>query len=817
MLNILKNIVVYAAILIIGMYFSVWAFSPFAANYFISQSLEEHQLELKDESTIRYNPFLSRLDIDTLAITKNSENVFKLSSLTLEISAYQLLFNEVNVTKLLIDGLYLVVDKQNESFSIAGINIPSAKIEEGKTKPVHSENDDKAENNSELSDTPATELALQLIMPSMRLTNSAINIIDSDKEHTLQLKEVSVDVTKITSSLQNLSLNVFADLDGSDISIFASTELINEIGDINFEIDIEEVDLFKFDHWFSPYISVTNGLVSYKGKHSIQLSKDGIRLEIEDLGFHSQGIAFNKNDIHFSLGEQDFNSELMSLDLSTDAHFVVTGSGDLQWRDITAFNKMTHQVLLAIAQLSLSDVGIYTESGANNHSDSKEAEYRITINDISLLDSFFSNDTEDEIPALTLFSELTINETELTNKELIMDSIALAGLKSNIQLAEDKHIKNLIMTLEELSQAISTDSNDGAGSAQLENKEQQAPSLHIQLNRFSLVDSFNIQFSDQSVSPNYARYVKINELTAGPFDNAKPNQTTVVKMKGISNQYTNFDFVMDTKPFLPEPEYHLKGILNQLDLESLTPYVKDALGYEIESGQLDLNLDVQLIGTQIDGDSHIFLRGIELSSVEDYEKDESSGQSYIAFNTALGMLKDSDGNVELDLPISGDTSSPSFGLSGFVTLIVKRATIAGAKDYLTMTFVPYASLVKIVMAADKHLLKVQISDLNYEPTIVEITEEQQEFLTTFSDLLKDKSDLQIKLCGVSTAEDIGKEKGAKLNKEEVEALMGISEQRGSNFKKYMVEEQNISSSRLLLCKPRIDNNVDSVPHVRFET
>ena len=181
------------------------------------------------------------------------------------------------------------------------------------------------------------------------------------------------------------------------------------------------------------------------------------------------------------------------------------------------------------------------------------------------------------------------------------------------------------------------------------------------------------------------------------------------------------------------------------------------------------------------------------------------------------MLKDSDGNVDLDLPISGDTSSPSFGLSGFLTLIVKRATIAGAKEYLTMTFVPYASLVKIVLAADRHLLKLEISNLNYQPTVVEVSEEQEAFLTTFADLLKDKTDLQIKLCGVSNAEDLGKSKGSKLNKDEIETLINISEQRGNNFKKYMVEEKEISSSRLLLCKPRINNGVESIPHIRFET
>ena len=121
-----------------------------------------------------------------------------------------------------------------------------------------------------------------------------------------------------------------------------------------------------------------------------------------------------------------------------------------------------------------------------------------------------------------------------------------------------------------------------------------------------------------------------------------------------------------------------------------------------------------------------------------------------------------------------------------------------------------------MIAADKHLLKLEISNLNYTPTAIEVGDDQQEFITTFSELLTDKSDLQIKLCGVSTAADIGKERGEKLTAVEIEALIKLSEQRGNAFKQYMVEEKHISSSRLLLCKPRIDNRKEAVPHIKFE-
>ena len=850
MLHLLKNLVKFTAILIAGIYLSIWALSPFIANHFIAQYLEQHQLELKSQSTIRYNPFLSRLTIDSLVVKNQKADVLSLSSLSLEISAYQLISRKLNVTELLIDGLYLVVDKQAESLSIAGIRIPTVEetiaeepgIEQAVSVSPNPDLPSSGLSNSEAqsSETQNTELDFQLLMPEMRITDSKIEIIENGQLHTLKLNDIGLHVNKITPNLQTLSLSLLAEFNKADIAISASTEIVNQLGQISFDVDVKNVDMHKFSHFFTPEVTLENGFVSYKGMHNIKLMEEGIRLEISDFGIKTQGIEVNKNDIHFTLGEQQFNSPLMTVDVRNETQLTVAGKGDLLWQDVNVFNKTANETLVAISQLALNGLDLY----------SSEGQYKVTIDMTSLSDSFFSNNTENDIPALTAFSALMVNDIELTNQSLSINTVELAGLKSDIQLDKNKQIKNLILTLDQLNEAIAGNKDDSdeavtteeltsqnvnlkdstnqadiktanPETSQIANQEAAenagSAEFHLQLNNFSLVDSANIQFTDQSVSPVYARFVKVEELSAGPFDNQKPDQTSVIKVTGISNNYTSFDIGVDAKPFLAAPSYTIKGSLNQLDLESLTAYVKTALGYEIESGQLDLAMDVKLIGSQIDGNSHILLRSIELSSVEDYENKEASNQSYIPFNTALGMLKDGDGNVELDLPVSGDTSSPSFGFSGFITLLVKQATIAGAKDYLTMTFVPYASLVKIVMAADKHLLKIEISDLNYAPMKFEVTEDQDAFIATFTELLKDKTDLQVKMCGVSTAEDIGLEKGKKLSNEHIEALIRISEQRVNNFKRFMVEEKGINSSRLVLCKPRIDNTMHAAPHIMFET
>jgi hypothetical protein len=180
------------------------------------------------------------------------------------------------------------------------------------------------------------------------------------------------------------------------------------------------------------------------------------------------------------------------------------------------------------------------------------------------------------------------------------------------------------------------------------------------------------------------------------------------------------------------------------------------------------------------------------------------------------MLKDSDGNVELDIPLSGDTSSPSFGMSGFVSLLIKQATMMAAKDYLMTTFVPYANVISIAMTAGDYLLKIRFNDLEFPATKTELQPEHSEFLAQFSALLKDQADEHITLCAIAIAQDIGKDAGTKItDKKELSQLKKISLARMHAFKSYMVKTEKLASSRLLLCTPQIDSSIDAKARITF--
>ena len=183
--------------------------------------------------------------------------------------------------------------------------------------------------------------------------------------------------------------------------------------------------------------------------------------------------------------------------------------------------------------------------------------------------------------------------------------------------------------------------------------------------------------------------------------------------------------------------------------------MKQAMQMELKSGQLNADLDVTLTGEELDGNVVVLLQGLETAIADSDEAGALIDQGALPFNMALGMLKDGNGDVELDVPLAGSTSDPEFGMSSIITLITQKAIWMATQDYLMTTFVPYANIVSAAMTVGEFALKLRFDDLEYQVKQIEPNDAQQEYLNSFIALMLDKEDTRVNLCAISTPADIG--------------------------------------------------------------
>ena len=786
------KIAAFIGIFFICLYSLIWLITPAATRFYSSEilklALNDNDLVLSDASSIRYNPFFSHLTIYDLTLTKGSaagEAVLIIEQLNLEVSLYKLFINQFQITEFEINGLFLKVNIDGDNIEIAGIPL--------------NKNNNSAQNTEELKEEAS---AIILKMAQFKLYDADIEISLNGKQHSLDISALGIERVHASKKDQSVGIIVDANFDNAPLTVSLSAQLNDGLGVITSYTTITDFDLTHINEFLPPSITSLSGRMSYKSEQKVTLTENTTEIEIRQLEFKTEQLKLHQDDILVALDKQILSSDDIHIELAQNNTPKIIANAAMIVENFKATHLNEDQVLAQFNQLALTNINI----------NAQHQEHQVKVETISLANAAFSEDTSNDSLPLVQFNNFTINNLQASEHGLSIQLATLSGFSVDVEIDENKALSNLVvLPSNEQQEVIEVEENIEEVISQ-----EQASDFILQIGEFSFIDDGHINFVDNSVSPLFKRNITITKLTAGPVDNQQVETKTLFEIMGKSEEYAYFNFSGFSQPFLPKPIHHLEGGFKEISLPAVSTYMKEALQYVFDSGQLDLAVNTTITGDDIDGEMDILMRGLELTAAEDDEVNSMSDHSAIPFSVALGMLKDRDGNVELEVPLSGKTSDPSFGMSGFITLLIKQATMSAAQEYLMTTFVPYANVVSIAMTAGDFLLKIRFNDLEFPATKTALQPSHNAFLSEFAALLEDKPDENITLCGIGTAADIGKAPGTDISsKADVKKLKTLSLARMKAFKSYMVKTEKLSSSRLLLCTPQIDSAADAKPRITF--
>ena len=825
-------------------YFSIgmliWISSPWIVNYFLSPVLAERDLSLSEQSSIRYNPFITALEVKDLALIQASDIKgdagLTLDNAYVEASLWQLLFDKAYVSEVTLSGLAVKVIKSEQGLSVAGVIVQDSNTDEAKPSEQPENTEDEGSKQT------AKANPYQLILDKVQLSQSAIAINWLGHQHNLAIDEFILSDVLLSEKTQQGSLVLALKLNEQPINLSSDFALQDAKGAADVSLDVDKVDLAKFNHFIfasnegnadsaNKADKLNAGTISVGLKQTVELSQTSLSLDISDFNLSLDNLDMLTAGVSTTLAKKQILAEdfKVSLDLTGQNSLIQTLEGEvsLALNNIHAFvegeDASAKNTLAKISALQSEKIAISLQDNIPF----------VSMDSLEVNQAEFSDDVTDELAPLARFKQLKIVNTKVSSAGLSVDTLDIEGLAVDAIRAKDNRILGLVLPktaakTEQESEQTTDELADAEKDAQLAKQAKIADAIEerkaldsdekfpMAIKEIRLVGESVINFTDQAVEPAYHRHFDIETLSFGPIDNQQEELVSQLKLKGTSNNFSHFNFNADMTLFKEAPYYKLSGAFKEVSLPKVSTYVKNALQYEFEAGQLDLALDIEVNDTAIDGNTNIFLRGVEFAAANNPEDEVAADSTTIPFNLALGMLKDSDGNVELDVPLHGSTDAPDFSLSGFATLLVKRATMLAAKEYLITTFVPYANVVKIGLSASDYLLKISINDLPYQVGQTELADSATPFLTEFSKLMKEKADRDVTICAFSVPEDIGIGIGeSELSQEQVKALEEISVARMQAFKNYMVKEQGIASSRLLICLPKIDTSSGAKPRLTF--
>ena len=174
------------------------------------------------------------------------------------------------------------------------------------------------------------------------------------------------------------------------------------------------------------------------------------------------------------------------------------------------------------------------------------------------------------------------------------------------------------------------------------------------------ISNGKLDFADLSLRPQFG--AKIHELN-GVINGLSTNQATrsQLELDGRVDEFGLARIRGELNPFAPRISTDVGVVFKNVDMVSASPYSMKFAGYKIASGKISLDLKYKVRHSKLEGENNVVLDQLTLG-----ERVDSPDAMKLPLELALAILKDSDGKIDLDLPVSGSLDDPQFSYGAIV-------------------------------------------------------------------------------------------------------------------------------------------------------
>lgn len=264
-----------------------------------------------------------------------------------------------------------------------------------------------------------------------------------------------------------------------------------------------------------------------------------------------------------------------------------------------------------------------------------------------------------------------------------------------------------------------------------------------------------LRFSDYFIKPNYS--VNVTRL-GGRISGLSSAADSVAEMD-LRGRYANSASVQikgQLNPLATTPFLDMKAEIKGVDLVEFSPYSGKYAGYGIEKGKLNLDVAYKLENNQLTAENQLFIDQFTFGN-----KVDSPDATSLPVNLAISLLKNTRGEIDINLPISGSLDDPDFSVGGLIFKVIGNLIAKAVTS-------PFSLLGAIAGGGE------ELSNLAFDSGRSKINAEGKKKLETLAKVLTDRPSLTLEITGYADPESdkeglkkVALERAVKLEKRKV--------------------------------------------------
>lgn len=305
--------------------------------------------------------------------------------------------------------------------------------------------------------------------------------------------------------------------------------------------------------------------------------------------------------------------------------------------------------------LKISD-GYLSLNGKSSYKQNAD-KYRATVDGSLSVKNFFLHDTRDG-STIVSFVKANLNSFKFDTlyNALNMDEVLLDSFYIDAQIDKNKTM-NLAKLLREKELHVA------------EEESSKKTPLNFKLLNLKVTNG-SANFADYSLPLDFKTSIHSLNGNVYAISNVK-DEVSYVEIDGGVDEYGSTKLKGSVEAANFKSYMDLNFNFRNLSLNNFSGYSAQFAGYKIEEGKLFLDLEYKIYDSQLLGKNSLIIKKIKLG---DEIEDENITKLPLKF--AVALLEDSEGVIDINMPIEGDISKPDFKygamiLKTFVNLIVK--------------------------------------------------------------------------------------------------------------------------------------------------
>lgn len=252
------------------------------------------------------------------------------------------------------------------------------------------------------------------------------------------------------------------------------------------------------------------------------------------------------------------------------------------------------------------------------------------------------------------------------------------------------------------------------------------------------INDGSANFADLTLTPNFATAIQQLNGQIGTIDNRKPAPAKV-DVKGKVDRYAPVTIKGALNPFNPLASLDIATSFKRVELTTLTPYSGKFAGFRIRKGRLNLDLHYLITNGQLKAENKVVVEQLQLG-----EKVDSPDAVDLPIRLAVALLKDTEGKISIELPVTGDLNNPQFSVMPIIWQTLRNLVLRAAQA-------PFKFIGGLIAGGGAE----DLGNVAFAPGSSDLSVDAQSALDKLASALKERPELRLEIEGTSAQSSDG--------------------------------------------------------------